>query len=76
MQTPKNDEGKMTEQIMFGIMKRLPNLGTFEYNRIYESCLEALNGGGDIHCEHNWKWKANGSGLGWLCEKCDGYKRF
>ena len=74
METPINQEGKMTERIMAGVKKRLPNIETHEYNRIYEACLEALNGGGDIHCEHDWLWHATGAGAGWSCSKCDGYK--
>ena len=64
----------MTEQIMFEVKERLPDIETHEYNRVYEACLAALNGHGNIHCDHDWLWLATGAGMGWSCQKCEGYK--
>ena len=27
-------------------------------------------------CEHKWRWHATGAGMGWCCDKCDGYHAF
>ncbi len=44
METPKTQAGNLTERIMFQVTERVKDqqLTTFQYNRIYEVVLEAL----------------------------------
>jgi len=76
MMTPSNHEGRMTERVMAKIREGIPGLPTKEYNAVYFAVLHTLNGGGDLNCEHKWKWHATGAGMGYSCEKCNGYKAF
>ena len=42
MQTPDTEAGRLTETIMAGVKRRVPEIKTHEYNRIYEAVLEGL----------------------------------
>ena len=44
METPKTEAGRTTERIMEEVRKRLPNLDTNTYNRVWESCHKVLQG--------------------------------
>ena len=43
MKTPNTIEGAITEDIMRRVKKKLGNIETYGYNRVYEAVLESLN---------------------------------
>lgn len=42
METPNTRAGRITEQIMQEVLRKLPEITTSTYNRIYESVIEVL----------------------------------
>lgn len=45
METPKNEAGDITELIMESVKRKLPEIDTYTYNRVYEAIYESLSHG-------------------------------